>query len=90
MRLSRPLSYLAPYSHSIAQSYISILAYQPNFFRASPKTDSQSPSETCALDFNREFRRSEIFSGSSTIGTDRLILLSAATNDHPLSGRKDR
>jgi hypothetical protein len=41
MRLFRPLSYLAPYSHSIVQSYISMLVYQPNFFRASPKTDSQ-------------------------------------------------
>jgi hypothetical protein len=47
------------------------------------------PSEICALDFKREFRRSAISSVSPTIGTNWSILVSSCHCDRIKPNRKN-
>jgi hypothetical protein len=56
------------YSHSIVLSDGSALISQRKFFQRTRKYRLPDPSEICALDFKREFRRLEICSISATIG----------------------
>jgi hypothetical protein len=62
-RLSTP-----PHSHSIVLSDGSALISQRKFFQRARKNRLPDPSEICALDFKREFRRLGICSISATIG----------------------
>jgi hypothetical protein len=49
------------------------LNFQRKFFPRTAKNRLFDPSETCALDFKGEFRRSAICSVSTTIDVDRTI-----------------
>jgi hypothetical protein len=62
-----------PHSHSIILSYGNALIFQRKFFLHSAKNRLCAPSEICALDFKREFRRFKISSVSTTIGIGRSI-----------------
>jgi hypothetical protein len=59
---------LHPHSHSIVLSDGSALISQRKFFQRARKNRLPDPSEICALDFKREFRRLGICSISATIG----------------------
>jgi hypothetical protein len=54
-------------------SYGNALIFQRKFFPRTAKNRLLDPSETCALDFKGEFRRSAICSVSTTIDVDRTI-----------------
>jgi hypothetical protein len=58
----------SPYSHSIVLRDGSALISQRKFFPRAMKSRLPDPSEICALDFKREFRRLGICSISATIG----------------------
>jgi hypothetical protein len=78
------------YSHSIVLSDGSALIFQRKFFQHARKNRLPDPSEICALDFKRHFRRSVICSVSATIGIDRSIF--EVSNENSLAGpaKKDR
>jgi hypothetical protein len=63
------------YSHSIVFDHGNALNSQRKFFLYAMKNRLPDPSEICALDFKREFRRSAVCSVSETIYIDRSIFL---------------
>ena len=56
------------HSHSIVLCDGNTLNFQRKFFLRVPKNRLRDPSESCALDFKQEYRRSVICSVSATIG----------------------
>jgi hypothetical protein len=69
-----------PHSHSIILCRGNALDFQRKFFLRTTKNRLADPSENCALDFKREFRRSAICSMSATIGIDRSIFLNSVSH----------
>ena len=80
---------LSPHSHSIVLSHGNALIWQCEFFLRTLENQLCDPSEICALDFKREFRRFGIGSVSATIDNNRSIFDSrAATSRDPLGTKK--
>ena len=77
----KPLNYIGYFSgitvlhsHSIVFSHGNALDFQCKFFLCTTKNRLADPSEICALDFKRKFRRSVICPDSATIGIDWSII----------------